>query len=156
MVNKAYSAREYYTSEDLSYINKALVYASKLIKSKNLTTEQFTQVQGIESLLISLMLRSDNKKLCDKVRKSYYCKDCKKDSGGYMVKTEVWLKAWPDYFKYLKSRKQGLRHGLLCLQCLERRLGRKVIYDDFREELPINEAILYIMRRFKKIRTRQS
>jgi hypothetical protein len=54
------------------------------------------------------------------------CRDCKADTLGeyYMVWDEIWDRA-------------GARGGLLCVGCLERRLGRQLCAEDF-SDAPIN------------------
>jgi hypothetical protein len=50
------------------------------------------------------------------------CMDCRStESGGhdYMLRDEIWLSIVPD------------RLGLLCLSCVEKRLGRRLSEDDF-------------------------
>ena len=58
-------------------------------------------------------------------RKKFLCLDCKVDTGKiaeyYLLKDSVWLVANPDYA------------GMLCIECCERRLGRKLVFDDFSE-----------------------
>lgn len=45
----------------------------------------------------------------------------------YMVTDEIWLTAWPD------------KRGMLCIGCLEDRLGRQLTSDDF-TDAPINQG----------------
>ena len=75
----------------------------------------------------------------------WFCLDCKVDTGAnqqyYMLKDAVWLAANPQ------------RVGMLCLECVERRLGRELNRDDF-ADFPINrlqapkcpELVLRLMR----------
>lgn len=58
----------------------------------------------------------------------FHCVDCDKDTGGgeyYMVSDEVWAAS-------------GLEPhgGMLCLRCLERRIGREINGDDFTAVCP--------------------
>lgn len=77
------------------------------------------------------------------------CYDCRRASGSYMVKDKVWREAWPDYAVLKRSlvrRYKGTpewfrAHLVLCLGCLERRLGRNLTQDDFDLSLPINEGV---------------
>ncbi len=59
--------------------------------------------------------------------KRYLCTDCKKDTWNeyYMLYSRVWKKANP------KGK------GMLCIRCVENRLGRKLNKKDF-TKLPIN------------------
>jgi hypothetical protein len=64
--------------------------------------------------------------------RGHYCFDCEMDiPQNYMVHDEVWELA-------------GLASngGLLCFDCLENRLGRKLTIDDFSDK-PINAEILF-------------
>jgi hypothetical protein len=61
----------------------------------------------------------------------FHCVDCDKDTLGgeyYMVSDELWAAA-------------GMgREGMLCLACLERRIGRELAIDDFTSIFPSPEA----------------
>lgn len=61
----------------------------------------------------------------------FLCMDCGSDTSitdeYYMLKDFVWLKANP------KSR------GMLCLSCVEKRLGRPITRKDFKLDVPVNE-----------------
>lgn len=54
------------------------------------------------------------------------CRDCRVDEDFYMVRDEVWAAAG-----------LGPLDGLLCLGCLERRIGRSLRPDDL-DDAPIN------------------
>lgn len=58
-----------------------------------------------------------------KSRKAFACLDCGQDTGRiyeyYFVITELWLEA------------VGSANGMLCIGCLELRLGRELNRDDF-------------------------
>jgi hypothetical protein len=57
------------------------------------------------------------------------CQDCSKHTAGgdyYMVQHALWSQVHPN------------RHGMLCLSCLQARLGRRLIRDDFLDA-PINQ-----------------
>lgn len=62
------------------------------------------------------------------------CRDCNCHDEGYMVEDHVWQEAHPEG-----------RKGLLCLHCLEERLGRPLEAEDFTNAL-INLPILFGMR----------
>ena len=80
------------------------------------------------------------------------CWDCKGWSHAYMVHDEIWLKAWPDYPTmrlFLKSVLCTKSHGreaggemrlVLCFECLEKRLGRKLRIVDL-TDYPINNLL---------------
>lgn len=55
--------------------------------------------------------------------KKWLCLDCKRDTGQlgehYFVNTELWMKA------------VGSNQGMLCVGCLESRIGRKLVASDF-------------------------
>jgi hypothetical protein len=65
----------------------------------------------------------------------YLCKDCTKSTSKmdeyYMVKDEIWLEAGmePD-------------SGMLCIGCLEERIGRQLTNPDFKD-LPINNPSFF-------------
>lgn len=58
-------------------------------------------------------------------RKKFHCLDCKVDTGKigehYMLKDSVWFKV------------HSSNVGMLCIGCLERRLGRQVTKQDFND-----------------------
>lgn len=64
------------------------------------------------------------------------CIDCKSSHDNYMVLNPVWKAACPDYVVLKKTRK----HVNLCLACLESRLGRNLVAEDF-TSATINDAI---------------
>ena len=61
---------------------------------------------------------------------NYLCMDCQIIAPAYMVKNEVWLEA------------HDTQDGNLCLWCLERRLKRKLVIEDF-IDYPINAVLLF-------------
>ena len=81
----------------------------------------------------------------------FHCYDCSAPPPPYMVLNEVWRTAMPEYSRL----KHALRHFeespdrverekryvLLCLTCLERRLGRPIEIGDFDLTVPINLGI---------------
>lgn len=58
-----------------------------------------------------------------KSRRKWLCLDCKVDTGKigefYFLKTELWLQA------------VGSTNGMLCIECLEKRIGRQLEPGDF-------------------------
>jgi hypothetical protein len=64
---------------------------------------------------------------------SRYCADCRVDVGKigewYMVKDDIFEQAWPEY----SAVPYG--HAILCVGCLERRLGRTLTRHDFTDAL---------------------
>lgn len=58
-----------------------------------------------------------------KSRSKYICIDCHQDTGKikefYFINTNTWLTAL------------GSKQGMLCIGCLEKRLGRELRQDDF-------------------------
>ena len=59
------------------------------------------------------------------------CEDCESDEFKYfMVQDEIW-------------KEFGCGEGLLCLECLEKRAGHKMIFEDF-TECPLNNENEYI------------
>lgn len=56
-------------------------------------------------------------------RRKFLCKDCKIDTGKigehYMLKDSVWYSVYPS------------QEGMLCINCIEKRLGRKLNKNDF-------------------------
>jgi hypothetical protein len=88
--------------------------------------------------------------MSDPDRKPFRCYDCGDYDPGYMVHRSVWAQAVPEYHvvkrklvKEFGGSKSPLVHFLLCLPCLERRLGRRLTSDDFDLNLAINQGILY-------------
>ena len=56
-----------------------------------------------------------------KRNKKWYCIDCKIDTRDehYFVNLDLWMKA------------VGSKHGMVCILCLEKRIGRKLNSKDF-------------------------
>lgn len=69
-------------------------------------------------------------------RQKWLCLDCKEDTGKmhehYFVKTEVWMQAH-----------HSIR-GMLCVGCLEQRVGRPLCREDF-TDASINNPSLFPM-----------
>lgn len=94
----------------------------------------------------------------DKPRKPWRCFDCGSPVGEYIVRDAVWVEAWPDYpeFKREMMRKykgtpdDRLRHLLLCLGCLEKRLERLLVPEDFDLDLSVNAGIRLGLRMAKE------
>ena len=61
--------------------------------------------------------------MASKSRQRFLCVDCKVDTGKinehYFIRTDLWLKVMPTIY------------GMLCIGCLEKRLGRKLRKTDF-------------------------
>ena len=79
----------------------------------------------------------------DEGKNIWLCKDCKKciscKGEYYMVTDEVWRQAQSDL------------SGMLCLNCLENRIGRSLTFEDF-PDYPINRgAFTNMSRKFKKL-----
>lgn len=66
-----------------------------------------------------------------KSRRKFLCLDCRVDTGRihehYFIKTELWLTVMPSIV------------GMLCIGCLEDRLGRELVANDF-TDASINTA----------------
>jgi len=65
-----------------------------------------------------------------KFRNNFLCLDCGKDTFRneyYMLRNPVWKKANPKI------------KGMLCIKCVEKRLGRKLTKKDF-ADVPLNRA----------------
>jgi hypothetical protein len=78
------------------------------------------------------------------IRESCTCKDCGKHSGLYMLKKHIWLTIWPTYYEDMaKIIDPELRHGMICIYCAEKRLGRKLLSNDFMPGVPCNDIIFY-------------
>lgn len=61
-----------------------------------------------------------------------YCVDCRIFGGHFMLHNDVWAKAAGKDSK-----------GRLCLPCIEKRLGRPLVIDDF-SAVPLNNPIRYL------------
>lgn len=79
-------------------------------------------------------------KCCDGECKPFICLDCKVNTlhidEYYMVTDELWAAA---------NKK---KRGMLCIGCLEARLGRELTAEDF-PPLPINRGVFYMSDRLK-------
>lgn len=79
------------------------------------------------------------------------CADCqidtlRRDTDWYMVRNHIWESAWPGSittFAMYEADDDGVVpfSEILCIDCLERRLGRKLTRDDF-TDAPVNNAVL--------------
>lgn len=67
---------------------------------------------------------------------SIHCHDCCKYNDGYMVKRSI---------RQMAGGEKGM---LICLRCLEKRLGRHLTIDDFVKGLPANDVVLWAYQRF--------
>ena len=78
--------------------------------------------------------------------KIHVCNDCGSYVNTYMVKNEIWDKAWPDWrairavlaTKHNDTKQKNTICLNLCLPCLSHRLGRKLNINDFDWSIPIN------------------
>lgn len=67
-----------------------------------------------------------------------------------MVRDEVWFQAWPTYRedrellqRTAKAREMQIEAVCyLCLECLEKRLGRPLVIEDF-EDVPLNKGVFF-------------
>ena len=73
-------------------------------------------------------VRELNKILVDNPLCGHACLDCEKYGHGYHLEDTVWKAAGADEF------------DLLCLTCVQKRLGRSLVVEDFSQH-PINEPI---------------
>lgn len=79
------------------------------------------------------------------------CEDCNRLAIPYMVHDEVWLAAWPTYYEDRRQRLAQFKGTderwrawcLLCLGCLEHRMGRRLKLSDFPKHLPVNDPIYF-------------
>jgi hypothetical protein len=82
-------------------------------------------------------------------RKPWECFDCGRPNHDYFVYDSVWYKAWPTYAedkteavqRYRGTEQDRLKHLFLCLDCLQKRLGRRLHPRDFKLEVPVNAGI---------------
>lgn len=65
------------------------------------------------------------------------CKDCREHSYGAMFQNAIWKEA-------------GMKRGLLCFPCMEKRLGRRLKEDDL-VWCPLTWDDLHVIKRFKII-----
>jgi len=63
------------------------------------------------------------------------CRDCNRLADHYMVHDDVWHQAFPDATILRQAT------GVLCFECLEVRLGRKLRLKDFQHKNPMNRSI---------------
>lgn len=71
-----------------------------------------------------------------RIRETFKCLDCRTCTEVlreyFMVHNHVWLEAFPEASQWPK--------GMLCVGCLETRLGRTLSQVDFQLDLPINRC----------------
>ena len=75
--------------------------------------------------------------------KGFYCHNCEGQGDHYWVHDDVWLAAWP---AYAAAKKELRRCLVLCFGCLEKRLGRLLVAEDFDHSRPINRPIILGLR----------
>jgi hypothetical protein len=95
-----------------------------------------------ESLLFDIRKREKNLRQSKKLRyhkNAIKCNKCHTGMGHYMVKDDIWLKAVPNHHKLVK--KDG--HYNLCLDCLEKKLKRRLKSSDFTNAI-INYDLLFM------------
>ncbi len=68
--------------------------------------------------------------------REFLCYDCGSDSGFFMLKDDLWNQAWPNEMEETVSislADGGFPEvgGQLCQVCVEKRLGRKLLTNDF-------------------------
>ena len=66
--------------------------------------------------------------------KGRLCVDCGEFDIGYAVKTPVWVSA-------IRAEPQVSSRKRICINCLQKRIGRKLVIDDFHPTA--NEQILF-------------
>lgn len=95
------------------------------------------QLESIKAKLTQDLLkeRDKRKKELPKIIGCYFCSDI---SCLYMVKDDVWFKAWPSYSKDKAANRGKVME--MCFNCLENKLGRPLTIDDF-TNAPVNEGI---------------
>lgn len=80
----------------------------------------------------------------------HFCFDCQKRTTTYIVDEATWFSAWPTYLAdrkalFEEATKKGAVEkpgAFLCLDCLEKRLDRDLIIEDFPDQ-PINQGVLF-------------
>lgn len=82
-----------------------------------------------------------DKQYFKQIKKSLWkCMECHVNTLGtshyYMVRNELWKEITSKKFKGHLHEK-----GMLCLNCVEKRLGRKLTLDDFDLNIPVNYNI---------------
>lgn len=114
----------------------------KTVRQETLRTASFleTEVEHLRKVVQDYHNTNNTK------RKIGECYDCGFSHDWYMLKDEVWLQAWPEGYKELRTKltleNQGRRVFVgLCYECLEKRLGRMLTIDDFDLGIPINSGI---------------
>ncbi len=66
------------------------------------------------------------------------CLDCHQEPEYYMVSDALWCSAFPSD---APCDEYGKPIGQLCFHCLERRLKRCLIPDDFPADIPVNRGV---------------
>jgi hypothetical protein len=97
---------------------------------------EYARKKGLRQDDLGLPAEWDEHEICDhdpEICQRFRCVDCGKDVGNsgeyFMVSDEVWAAS-------------GLapNGGMLCLRCLERRIGRELTEDDFTAVWPLLQA----------------
>lgn len=65
-----------------------------------------------------------------KAKFTFHCDECQQKWFAYMLKDEVWLDVYNDFYS-----------GDCCLPCFEDQLGRDLTYDDFMDNIPLNDRL---------------
>ena len=84
------------------------------------------------------------------------CLDCGKETtraDWYMIKDELWKQLVPEDTKEERWEKDPTlkiyEHHFLCIQCLEKRAGRKLTLDDFKADVPTTNSYILTLKGVK-------
>ena len=76
----------------------------------------------------------------------YECRDCGRYGHGYMLEDDVWAAALSDEERRKDDPESDgydpLSTLIICLPCVEKRLGRRLVPEDF-TNVPLNRPVLY-------------
>lgn len=95
-------------------------------------------------------MRDDFKVRRERIRRACACRDCGKHGGLFMLKSKLWREVAPECPVVLNSiGDPDLRHFMLCIRCVEGRLGRRLVSGDFMPGVPCNDVVFYFARKVK-------
>lgn len=80
------------------------------------------------------------------VEEDFACLDCGKSTDDFLVEDALWYGAVPENLKRMSEGK----FTFVCIDCFERRIGRKLCAEDF-PDCPANAMVLRVFKRVKEV-----
>ncbi len=79
---------------------------------------------------------------------SFYCRDCSRTCGMYMLHNDIWKAVW-NVNPLEVDKNRGLR-AILCWECAEKRLQRRFVKGDLKPNLAVNQVYYLLFDRMQE------